>query len=257
MTEWKLVPARDLGLAAGERLRSIHRETGWIEAIFHDLWGLLVRAYLGICHRLNIIGSRHLPLRPPFVLVANHASHLDALALAAMVPWRLRDKVFPLAAGDTFFEKGPMAAFAALLLNALPVRRRRPDLREFETLRVRLTEDPCAFILFPEGTRSRTGRMGPFQRGIGRLVAGTRVPVLPCFLRGPFEAAPPRCRFPRFRRITLVVGAPLSFESVDDSREGWSRIAGEVESAVRRLGATEQSCSVAPEVPTTAPAPGR
>jgi 1-acyl-sn-glycerol-3-phosphate acyltransferase len=235
MMDWRLVPARDLGLGPGERLRSIRRESGWIEAVFHALWGILIHAYLGICHRLRVEGLHHLPLRPPFVLVANHASHLDALALGAILPWGLRDRVFPLAAGDTFFEKGPVAAFAALLLNALPVWRRRCDRRDFEELRNRLTGEPCAFILFPEGTRTRTGRMGPFRPGIGRLVAATGVPVIPCYLRGPFEAAPPRCFFPRFRRITLTVGAPLTFEAAENSREGWSQVAADIEGAVCSL----------------------
>lgn len=235
MEGWKLQPAGDLGLPLGERFRSLRREAGLIETAFHVLWWALIRAYLRACHRLRIVGGEHLPDRPPFILVANHASHLDALALAAPLSWRMRDRVFPLAAGDAFFERAPAAAFAALFLNALPLWRKNFDPRDIRELRRRLVEEPCGFILFPEGTRTRTGEMGVFRRGVGMLAAGTRVPVVPCHLGGPFESFPPGRLFPRFRRVTLTVGRPVTFEGVEEGKEGWTRVASELESRVRGL----------------------
>ena len=60
---------------------------------------------------LRFVGREHLPAAPPFVLCANHASHLDALALAAPLRLDLRDRVFALAAGDVFFESAVPTAF--------------------------------------------------------------------------------------------------------------------------------------------------
>ena len=199
MDEWKLEPAHDLGLSFRERLRSLRRESGLLEAATHLIWWELIRDYLGIYHRLEVRGREHLPAKLPFILVANHASHLDALALAASLPPRLRDHVFPIAAGDAFFETTPAAAFATLAVNALPLWRKNSDPRDVQALRSRLLEEPCGFVLFPEGTRSRDGRMGLFRRGIGMLVAETAVPVVPCYLEGAFAALPPtgKCRSPR------------------------------------------------------------
>jgi 1-acyl-sn-glycerol-3-phosphate acyltransferase len=95
---------------------------------------------------------------------------------------RMRDQLFPLAAGDLFFEVPAIAAFSALALNALPVWRRNCGKHGLEDLRNRLLEEPCAYILFPEGKRTRTGEMGKFRAGVGMLTAGTSVPVIPCFL---------------------------------------------------------------------------
>ena len=83
MQDWKLEPARDLGMSLGERSRSLRRECGLIETAAHLGWWSLMRAYLRVGHRLTVHGREHLPSEPPFVLVANHTSHLDALVLAA------------------------------------------------------------------------------------------------------------------------------------------------------------------------------
>ncbi|HLY10564.1 MAG TPA: lysophospholipid acyltransferase family protein [Planctomycetota bacterium] len=235
MEEWKFQPSRDLGLTATERLGSLRRESGLIESIGHRIWWAWIGCYLKLFHRMAVRGRENLPAEAPFVLVANHSSHLDVFALASPCPGRLRDRIFPIAAGDAFFEKVPVAAFAAYALNALPLWRRHCDPRDLEEMRRRLTEEPCAYVLFPEGTRSRTGEMGPFRRGIGALVASTLVPVIPCWLEGAFAAFPPQNRFPRPTKLTLRVGVPLRFPATPNDKAGWTEVASQVEAAVRAL----------------------
>src|SRR5947209_8620421 len=113
MNDWKLDPAHDLGLPLRERLRSVRRESGLLQTAGHLAWWTLVQLYLRVAHRLRAHGQEHLPARGPFVMVANHASHLDALVLASRLSWRMRDRIYPIAAGDTFFNTPVAAAFAA------------------------------------------------------------------------------------------------------------------------------------------------
>jgi 1-acyl-sn-glycerol-3-phosphate acyltransferase len=233
--DWQLKPARDLGMPPGQRFRSIHRESGLIATGAHVVWWSLVRAYLRIAHRLEIHGRDHIPGAPPFVLVANHASHLDALVLASPLPVRLRDRVFPVAAGDVFFDSPIRAAFAATALNALPIWRRKSSPHSLHELRDRLLEEPCAYILFPEGTRSRDGSLAAFKPGLGCLVADTQVPVVPCYLEGTYQALPPNHKLPRFRKIRLRIGEPLVFSSIPNTRPGWEEIARLCETAVWQL----------------------
>src|SRR5437763_5654328 len=105
MEDWKLDPAHDLGLHGMERYRSHLHEGGLIESSVRLVWWSLLRITFRLWNRLQIIGREHLPAQPPFVLVANHASHLDALLLTAALPVRWRDQTFPIAARDVFFEK--------------------------------------------------------------------------------------------------------------------------------------------------------
>ena len=122
-----------------------------------------MRAYLQFYHRLRVEGAEHLPARPSFVMVANHTSHLDAITLAAALPWRLRRFAFPIAAGDVFFETPAVALFSAMMLNALPMWRKSCGSHAMQQLRERLVSEPIIYVLFPEGTRSRDEAIGSLQ----------------------------------------------------------------------------------------------
>ena len=69
--------------------------------------------------------------------------------------------------------------------------------------------------VFPEGTRSRNGELGPFRRGLLLLLKKTSATVVPTGIRGSFEAFPRGRRFPRlFRRCSVVFGEPMTAEEV-------------------------------------------
>jgi 1-acyl-sn-glycerol-3-phosphate acyltransferase len=235
---WQLEPAHDHGLPLGQRMRSLKRESGLVSTALHVTCWTFIRSYLGIYHRLKIVGTENLPARPPYILVANHTSHLDALVLAAPLPWRLRDRVFPIAAGDVFFETPMMSAFSAFFLNALPMWRKKCGPHALQELREKLVSDECVYVLFPEGARSRDGKMMAFKKGLGMLVAGSPAPVVPCHLQGCFEALPAVRKWPRPGRISVTIGKPIDCTNVPNDRAGWEQLMQTVEAAVRALGAT-------------------
>lgn len=232
---WHYEPAHDLGLQTGARVQSLRREVGLIGAASCLAWRWLTRSYLAAAHRLEIHHCAPLPARPPFILVANHGSHLDAIILAAAMPVRQIGCVFPIAAGDTFFTKPLTSLFATACMNALPIWRKNCGAHSLDDLRQRLLDGHSVFILFPEGTRSRTGEMAPFKPGLGRIVAGTATPVIPCYLDGAWHALPPDRQTPRPSKIRLFTGAPLTFETSSNNRAGWNQVAAETEAAVRAL----------------------
>ena len=235
MEPWEFQPARDTGLTPSERFRSVRRESGLIESLTHHACFSMLRIYFAVAHRLAIKGSEKLPAHGPFVLAANHCSHLDALALGAALTPRHRERAFPIAAGDVFFQSTVTSRFSAIMLNALPMWRKNCGPHALADLRRKLQEEKAIFIIFPEGGRSRNGSMMPFKHGIGMIVAETNVPVVPCGLVGTFEALPPHQKLPRLVAIKLQIGDALEFASTANDREGWSQIAHRVESSVRNL----------------------
>ena len=241
MEPWQLQPARDTGLTPAERFRSVRRESGLLESLTHHVCFSMLRSYFAIAHRLTIMGRDNLPKQGPFVLAANHCSHLDALALGAALRPRHRESAFPIAAGDVFFQTNVTSTFSAIMLNALPMWRKNCGPHALADLRRKLQEEKSIFIIFQEGGRSRDGSMKPFKHGLGMLVAETNVPVVPCGLVGAFDALPPDRKIPRPGAIKLVIGDALDFASTANDRSGWSQIAACVESCVRVLVAQSRS----------------
>lgn len=232
--DFRLRPARDLGLAPGARLKSLSREPGLVGLGLQGAWRRLVRLYLRIAHRLTVEGRENLP-PPPFVLVANHASHLDALVLMAVLRGTAARRAHALAAGELFFGNTAAALFSAYGLSALPVWRGRTGRHALATLRARLSEDSLVYVLFPEGTRTRDGVMKPFQPGLGALVSATTVPVVPAFIEGAFQAWPPQQRWPRPGRVRVRIGRPFLCTDLFDTPPGWAQAARDAEAAVRAL----------------------
>jgi 1-acyl-sn-glycerol-3-phosphate acyltransferase len=235
MTPWTYRSAADVGLTWLDRLRRFPRTPDMTSVGLRSLTSFLLRSYLGICHNLRVEGREHLPHGESFVLVANHASHLDALCLMAALPWSLRHHVFPAAAADYWFRTAPGTVVAAGLLNALAMERQTNPRRSLQACRQVLEEPGNTLILFPEGRRSPDGTLLPFRAGIGFLLAGKSYPVVPAYLSGTERALPRGRVLPVPCPIRLRLGPALRFGHVAAQRQGYERIAGELESAIRAL----------------------
>ena len=218
-----------------QRLASVQREPGLVSVMAHATTNRILKTYLKIYHRLRIVSAEHLPRAAPFVVVANHTSHLDALLLATSLPYRMRACTFPVAAGDVFFTSPGRTIASSLFLNALPLHRKKVTAHALADLRQRLATGDCGFVLFPEGTRSRADAMLPFKPGLGMLVANSAVPVVPCFIDGADRALGVGHRLPRPARITIRVGSALRFQNCADNRAGWKEVARQTQQAVEAL----------------------
>jgi 1-acyl-sn-glycerol-3-phosphate acyltransferase len=235
--DWRYSPSEELDLDVVARLKHFPREPEMYVYALRSAAALGLRAWLRLYHRYEVSGLEHLPKEGSFVLVANHASHLDALCLLSALPLKKLHRAFPAAAKDYFFSNLQGLGFSVILLNAIPFERSARAGQSLALCRQLLANPGNILILFPEGTRTQNGAMGPFKPGIGSLVAGTGVPVVPCFLHGAFAAFPKGASFPSPRKVRLVVGQPMTFAEVLDSREGVHRVAQELFDAVARLGA--------------------
>jgi len=235
MTKIASETALALERRAVDRLRRFPREPDVIVYRCRSAIALIIRGLLRVYLRFEIVGAENLPNEISFVLVANHSSHLDTLCLLAALPLSRLHRAFPVAAEDYFFRSLPRTWFAAVVMNALPFARQRP--RESLSVCAQLLAQPGnVLIIFPEGTRSMTGATQPFKSGIGALLAGRDVKVLPCHVQGSFHAWPKGRRFPRPRKVRLIIGPARNYAARGAEKSEFSAIARELRRAVDELG---------------------
>jgi 1-acyl-sn-glycerol-3-phosphate acyltransferase len=170
----------------------------------------LVSIALRCLLRLRVRGAGALPARGPALVVCNDVSYLDALVLAAASPYPLR-----FAYWHKLARMPLLGAFLRLIGGiAVAAEAEDPSLYRdaFEAIDSALAAGEVVAI-FPEGRLTKDGEVGPFRRGVERVLARRPVPVVPAALRGLygglFSRAPGK-RLPRPRpRVELVVAPAL------------------------------------------------
>lgn len=151
-----------------------------------------------------------------FVLIANHASHLDTICLLAAMPKRLRNRCYAAAAADYFYTDPLKAQTARLIANTFPFNREKQSAQGLQAC-ARILARGDSLLFFPEGTRSTTGELQRFRKGIGLLVAGTRYGVIPAHIEGAYAAWPKGELLPRPAKIRVHLGKPERFLHVEPS----------------------------------------
>jgi len=154
-----------------------------LRRLFFDL---IVQPVVLILLGLNVRNRERLPLSGPAIIVANHNSHLDTLALITLLPSRLLHSVHPVAAADYFLKNKMLAWFATEIIGIIPVRRGRGQgIRDPLSGAAEALERGDVLILFPEGSRGEPGVLQEFKRGVALLAKRyPDVPVIPIYLDG-------------------------------------------------------------------------
>jgi len=235
MKHWLYGSVRHVDQPPIDRLRQFPREPDMLIYGLRSLGALIIRALLHIYNNFEIAGLENLRTNRSLIIVANHCSHLDTLCLLAALPLRKLHRAFPAAAADYFFHTVPRLWAAAILVNALPFARQARVRQSLSLCRELLANPGTILIIFPEGTRSTTGEVGEFKSGIGALVAGRDVAVAPCFIDGSFEAWPKGKRFPRPRKVRLIIGTPRNYRHRGTDKIDICTIAAELRDAVNQL----------------------
>ncbi|MFL5263728.1 MAG: lysophospholipid acyltransferase family protein, partial [Anaeromyxobacteraceae bacterium] len=176
-----------------------------------------------------------------FLVVANHASHLD-MGLVKVALGEQGVKLAALAARDYFFDTPLKRAYFENFTNLIPMERSgsiRKSLRAAtEALRRGLN-----LLIFPEGTRSRDGSLGEFKPTAGYLALECGVDALPVYLHGTFDALPAGGLLPRRTKLEVAIGPPLAIAELRRRTEGLPKgeahkeVTRIMEEAVRKLAA--------------------
>ena len=182
---------------------------------------------LKIFFRLKVEGLEHLPKKTNFIIIANHASFLDPLVVAAAVPQKIHCIV------SRYILMIPLLKWCLERLEVLPAGRTSSKAIEY------LISNKVVG-LFPEGKCSRDGKLKEFRRGVALLATKTGRPIVPCAIIGAYEALPVKARFPRlFSQIRVKISKPIylmkEFDDVIDDLcllEGTHRIKNKIQEMI-------------------------
>lgn len=180
---------------------------------FHYLTGEIFGAFF----RGEVAGTEHLQIDGPFLIAANHASHLDPPIVGSQVGRQMR-----------FFARKTLWSNAITRgwldrTECIPVDRDSGDVGAIKRV-LQALKDERAVVLFPEGTRSPDGQLQKPKAGVGLMACKSGVPVVPCRVFGSYEAFGKGARFPHLGTpISIIYGPPIAPTEYDDPALGRSR----------------------------------
>lgn len=160
--------------------------------------------------RLEVEGREHVPLTGPVLIASTHQSHADSPALGTAVP---RPMHF---LGDRRLIDWPVLGPLLPRMGMVPLHRGGADAGAMDLLARLLRERDACIVIYPEGSRSRDGRVHRLRSGLARLAAATQVPVVPVAVAGIHEVWPIGAR-PRLRggHVTVRFGPALAAPAQD------------------------------------------
>jgi 1-acyl-sn-glycerol-3-phosphate acyltransferase len=164
--------------------------------------------------RIKFHGVENVPLNGACILTPNHVTFADPIWITIPVKRRVNymawDKMFGI----------PVLGFLMRAFGAFPV---NPDAADASAQREALNrlKSEFALVIFPEGGRSKTGRIEPFKMGAFRLALAHGIPIIPVTIEGGYDIWPVGRWFPRPGRLTITYHPVVEVERV---KEGTSRL---------------------------------
>jgi len=156
---------------------------GWLGSLWYEacFWSSFTALTLG--WSLRIRGRQNIPRTGPVLLIANHQSTLDPVLIGLAAPRHLS-----YLARKTLFRN---RAFAWLIrsLNAVPIDQDGVGKEGLQTV-LKLLQQGRAVLVFPEGSRTETGKIDALKPGIHLLIKRVQAPIVPIGIAGAFEAMP-------------------------------------------------------------------
>jgi len=195
------------------------------------------RALYKFYFRWRVYNAERVPLEGGVILASNHASFLDPPLVGAGV----KRGINYLARENLF--RFPVMGWVLRHWQVVPVDRDGGGAAGLRAILDRLLAGG-AIILFPEGTRTRDGKLQPARSGIGLTVIKSTAPVVPVRVFGTFDAYGRHLRFPRPRRVAVKYGQPMRFEELRAEakvcskprlKEIYQQVANELMAAIARL----------------------
>jgi 1-acyl-sn-glycerol-3-phosphate acyltransferase len=184
---------------------------GFVSRAMYQVFRVVVTGVVRVCTRMRIDGREHVPRTGAFVLAPVHRSYVDSPIAACVTRRRMR-----FMGKDSGWKNRP-AGWLASALGAFPVTRGSAD-REALSRCVAVLEAGDPLVLFPEGERKSGPTVQPLFDGAVYIAVKAGVPIVPVGIGGSERVMPKGVRFPRPRRVHVIVGEPIEPPVTDSGR---------------------------------------
>lgn len=166
----------------------------------------------------EVKGKENIP-KGNFILAANHQSHLDQLATAYLcVPRRFH----MIGQIDRYGGLTKLFLYLIYFFGGVIPLNRKGEASKKRVIKeaVKSLKQGDILIIYPEGTRTRTGKMGKGKFGVAKIFLKTGIPILPVGIKGTFELLPPGGKLKVKRIVKINIGKPLYFKEEFEKAEG-------------------------------------
>lgn len=191
---------------------------------------------------LTVEGRENIPASS-FIFCSNHSSHMDSGVLmgASGLPF----KQFGLMAAKEYFFSNKIRRISLnLLMNLIPIDRKTNHnsiVQSLAACREFTRNGNRNIIIYPEGTRSVTGKMGKFKKGPAMIATELGIPIVPAYLYGTYQAMPKGSKFIMPHKLHVVIGKPIEPGDYLAGGDGtthkhvYDRITEDLEQSIHRL----------------------
>ena len=196
--------------------------------MFYKIFKVLCRIWFGLVLRTRVIGAENIPKDGAFILAANHVSNWDPPFLGTF----MSREVCYMGKEELF--SNPVMAWVCRNLHVFPVKRGAADKSAIKTA-IKLLKDGKCFGIFPEGTRSKTGKLGKAEPGVSLIAAMTKAPIIPAAIVNT-EKIFSREKF--LPRLAVVYGKPMNFTGSTKDKQALADFAHELMQEIAKLKAS-------------------
>ena len=183
--------------------------------IYTIFWRNFLKIFIG----LKYYNRNVLKKKKQFILIANHNSHMDTMAIMSSIPSRYIHRVHPIAAADFFGGSKLKEKLMRYMVNATLIPRKRAESKqEVDPIQVmsNLIEKGRSIIVYPEGSRGVPGIMTDFKKGIGYLInKHPNVDVVPVYLDGIHKTLPKGKNLILPYNCKIIFGDSIQFDSFE------------------------------------------
>ena len=181
--------------------------------IYSFFWKNFLKIFIG----LKYVNEKTLKNKKQFILIANHNSHMDTMAIMSAIPSRYIHKVHPIAARDFFGGSLFKKILMRYLVNATLIQRDRDDPNNDPIDSMdKMLKKSRSLILFPEGSRGTPGVMAKFKKGLGYLIQrNPEINVIPVYLDNVYKTLPKGKNLILPYNCSIKFGDPIKFKSME------------------------------------------